>query len=752
MITFNDCYSSLWNKKIVYAPNGFGKTTNANYLFDYYVDLGYRPLIFTRKKIESLVQNYGNNVFFGETAINAEENKRIIDEYKESNNVKKYFKDNYGSHAISKLKKLSFFIQVNNFKSFDDFGEVLKIDFINTNIFEENESIVLDKILDFEIYNQANILLNSKDNIKKIKVFKRYQLVDDDILKCLDMLKTFAINDEKNNCPLCGKRFLTKEKLIEAIEKKRTKYRLMESKNLYNLLVNLTSKIHELYYGNELLRDILYNFDENLLTEIKGMIKLISNYVYICQKVNISIANYFGNIQIGDGECIVDLKRQYVSNENKILLEKNNISNVQSFTRFIINELSNIISIDNNIHFDAVPNKLEIAIYLEDNQPVSSLYDVLSESEIKRFSLVVLRALIRYGKYDTLILDDPIDSYDDYYLLVACDYIKTIVKETKLINWFILTNNFTALTNISSILKCDSIIYYYNPDDIFTINNFNVEYFVATHKEIEVISKNELELLVKYLKGQLDVDDKLAYITLIVTLRNFNTLILKKYDKLVIKNGSKIHNTICAYNTDIDYCNDIKRIIEHYYMHYDENLDSIMGINSNTLEVKRIIDLFNRICKTKSNIISTYKNDLSSLCDMRKNVVHTQFNNFSGSKIIALVFIKICIVSYLKYEFEKQLITKLKNKYSYSNADISIICNINSLWKKIDKSKELSSLNNYGAEAYLKDYFSVFEKNKLLFNLFDHGLEQMFPPYIATNVKDIKKFKVEIDQLEYLYQ
>ena len=59
--------------------------------------------------------------------------------------------------------------------------------------------------------------------------------------------------------------------------------------------------------------------------------------------------------------------------------------------------------------------------------------------------------------------------------------------------------------------------------------------------------------------------------------------------------------------------------------------------------------------------------------------------------------------------------------------------------KKINKASEINTLSSRGADIYIEEYLKVYESNKLLFNLFDHALEQMFPPYIATNVKDIKK-------------
>lgn len=750
MIGFSNSFQATWNKKIIYAPNGFGKTTNSNKLYTFCLNAGFRPLIFTRKSIEELIKSYGNIVYFGKTAINAEENKKIVDEYSKTDTVKKYFKDNYGTYSIKTLKEKSFFIRAFEFKKLDNFAEILKLKYNEKDIFNEDESIELDKKLDYELYNLVSELLDSKDMIKKEKKYKRLEIVDDKIFESLDALIELAKNNDKLRCPLCGKKFKSKEKLIEAIEKKKGTYRLVEKNNLYGLLSNVNIRIHNLYYNDDIIHDVLYNFDEDLLTSIEGMIRLITNYQQLCIKVGLSMCNYFGEIEI-NSDRISELAKKYIENETKISTEKSDITNVNSFTKFIIKELKKIIYADNSISFDSIPNKLEVVVKFEDGKLVQDLYDVLSESEVKRFSLVVLRALIKYGKYDTLVLDDPIDSYDDYYLLVACDYIKNIVSENKLLNWYILTNNFSALSNISSILKCDSIIYYYNPDDIFTTNNFSISSFIANYKEIEIISKNELKLLNDYLNGKLNSDMNLTYISMIVTLRNFKSLVLKKYDKLTIKKGIKIYGTIAGYESDLDYNNNIREIVEHYYMHYDEDVSPSLMVNSNNIEVFRIIDLYSRICTINTSLTTTFSTDSTSLCNLRENMALTSFNSFTGSKIINLIFHKICIVSYLKYEFEKQLIIKLKNKYSYSSSDIKTICSTFSLAQKILKAKDLNKINSYHAEDYLNEYHNVFDGNKLLFNLFDHALEQMFPPYIATNVKDIKKFKLEIDMLDSKY-
>ena len=80
--------------------------------------------------------------------------------------------------------------------------------------------------------------------------------------------------------------------------------------------------------------------------------------------------------------------------------------------------------------------------------------------------------------------------------------------------------------------------------------------------------------------------------------------------------------------------------------------------------------------------------------------------------------------------------------------EIQLNGNEKSLGKKINKASEISILSSRGADTYIEEYSKVYDSNKLLFNLFDHALEQMFPPYIATNVKDIKKFRLEMEELD----
>ena len=84
--------------------------------------------------------------------------------------------------------------------------------------------------------------------------------------------------------------------------------------------------------------------------------------------------------------------------------------------------------------------------------------------------------------------------------------------------------------------------------------------------------------------------------------------------------------------------------------HYDEDVSPSLMVNSNNIEVFRIIDLYSRICTINTSLTTTFSTDSTSLCNLRENMALTSFNSFTGSKIINLIFHKICIVSYLKYE------------------------------------------------------------------------------------------------------
>ena len=71
------------------------------------------------------------------------------------------------------MKEKSFFIHLSNLKKLDNFEEILNINGDFEDIFPEDEAIYFDKNIDYEIYEQVETLLASKDSIKKEKKYKR---------------------------------------------------------------------------------------------------------------------------------------------------------------------------------------------------------------------------------------------------------------------------------------------------------------------------------------------------------------------------------------------------------------------------------------------------------------------------------------------------------------------------------------------------------------------------------------------------
>lgn len=738
MIRYSNSLINLWNKKIIYAPNGFGKTTNARKLYNDTAS-DFLPLLFTRKEIENLLSFDNSKIFLGKTANQAKNNDKLKKEFLDKNdNIKDFFKKYYKSKSISKLNKISFFIKYFNIKKFDDINSFCKIETDSVAFYDLDVAIKIDNILNYDIYNDVLFLLDNENQIKEVANDELLTCVNEEIINSLNCLFDYVKKIKSNQCPLCGHVYKEYDNLVDAINVKISSYKVEDEDNLYLKLLevfrNIVKTFSDLSFANILFTK---SYNSSTLTE---MLDVIKNYKKICEKTIDTLCVYVCKIKLESYE-LGTIIRNFNLNKADIDKEKSNIKQIKSFQNFILNELNKIISVDSNVEFVPLSGDLTIKIKTEDGDNLD-LYNILSESEVKRLSLIVLKGMIKYGKYNLLILDDPIDSYDDYYLYIVCEYIKNILSIKKITNWYLLTNNYTALCCLSKILKCDSIIYYYSPDCLLN-GNFVIDNFTSDYREIEQGSKSEIQLLYDFLKNKLDADPNLSFLAFIVTLRNIKQLVLNNYAYLKLYKHKKFDN---------NYMSDVKRIIEHFYMHYDNIIDSNFNINSNTLTIGNVFDLFERLCKPNRAIETIFKQNNNYIEHFRQMLISRNFSSFKGSKFINLIFAKICLVSYFKYKYEKMLINKLIIKYKYSNNDILTIINTNSLGEKIGVAEQLSKKKYLSSLNFINEYKLVYENNNLLFNLFDHALEYMFPPYIAANLKDIKKFKDDIDTINLKYK
>lgn len=745
MIIYQKNFIEDWNKKIIYAPNGFGKTTNANKLFND-LSLNNKPLIFTRRKIENLVGSYNNEIYFGETAKNVEKNKKLKDTLKSTKMINNFFKKNYSSSDIRKLRGSSFFINKLKIKHLDDIEDFMELSFnyvSNNNI---NEVIELDKSLNYSMYEEIGNLLTIEDKEKFERKITNKTYISKEIYDYLLKLKEYVEYSKPFSCPLCGTKFKDEEEILLSIEKKLNEYYYDDLQNLYERLLKIYKEIKKIAVLNKYLFQDNFEIGEEEFAP-KNMLKVLCRFTFLCEENVKNIAYILGNLFIDNEYTLSKMIKEY--NENKLMVsnERQNIDNINNFNEYIIDELKKITT--NNVDFIPIKGKLGIKIIVDGSELDNTIYNILSESEIKRFSIVVLRALIKFGNYDALILDDPIDSYDDYYVDIACNYINEVVQEDKLKYWYILTNMFEALLKFSQILNKDSKIYYQSPDYIFDSTCDQIESFDAKSSEVKVLSNNELILFNNYMNGNLKIDKDLGLITFIVTVRNFKTIILEQYPNVKIVQKQDSINGKAELVEDKNINEDIKKYIEHYYMHFDEKIDDIAKINSYTLPINIIANIFNRIIN--SELLNKYINNNDSIVELREKMAKIPFNQLSGFKIMNLIFKKIVIVSYLKFSFEELLILKLKNNYNYTNEEIEEICQAKSLGKKYNCALEKNNKNQRKADNFLNEYNKVMMDNQVLYNSFDHGLSRMIPPYIATSVIDIKKFKDKIETLKTKY-
>ena len=72
--------------------------------------------------------------------------------------------------------------------------------------------------------------------------------------------------------------------------------------------------------------------------------------------------------------------------------------------------------------------------------------------------------------------------------------------------------------------------------------------------------------------------------------------------------------------------------------------------------------------------------------------------------------------------------------------------NTKSLEKKIEKAKKKAT-GNLMAEDLVNKIKVIHRKHGTLINNYDHALARMYPPYLSTSIKDIKKLKDDIENV-----
>ncbi len=741
MLYFNDSKIMEWNKKVVYAPNSFGKTTSANSLYKKHYDMGGKVDIFSRQKIQSLVSNFGSKFFLGAKS-GLEARKAEIEEWlKKNKTLVNVFSYKSKAKNTSELKENSFYCSFQNIKnlySIPEIPEQYKVKSKLLKKFSLEDVKTLDQNLSHELFNKIDSFLKELEgyeliNYKTSAEVSNYEVSENVLLEIQDIYFYCKFN-KVNKCYLCGKKFKSHDALLEHIENRMSELKVDEKKE---------SKLKQLVYEVIKLRDdskdkILLDLFNKEYSTVKRQVALLSFYRNICLCCISYMHNEVLSSKIEDSDSISDntiynliLEKENI--EKKLKEKKKTKKQIKTFNDYIINEMRKFLILNDRINVEPLQDTCGLSFKISGK--VVDPYEILSESEIKRLSLIVLKAEVRYQHIETLILDDPIDSYDDYNKRIACQYISELVTKRSLKQWYIFTNDFECVYYLSKCLKAPTIFNLQDIDRVFNSSSNDIE-VECNCKQVGVIAKNDLYFLDYFInrkQSNFEFDTDIFLCALTLTLRNVKTDFLNKYDNISISNS--------PFLTKNDWSNHIKTYIEGYTEHYDI-------INSPIVEIKDVVLPFYSLSTNhrssfptlnirNNNTFETYRENVSKAVLPRNNTY---------SDVVNYLFKKVVIVNYLKYELEKKLMLLVKN--TFTTTDFSSVESINSgLGNRIAEAIKINKTIGYGLEIKLNKIESIHKNFSSLYNSIDHGTTLMISPYLSTSVKDIENFKNEINKI-----
>lgn len=726
-----------WNKKVVYAPNAFGKTTSSNYLKDYYNDNGEKVEIFTRKKIESLVASFEDNFYIGKYAKLEQKISEIKNQLDNEKIIEKIMKHTKQKSAAT-LKKCSFYCDyanISNTKSIPNIDkDILRKKKFLLN-YSSDELKELDYILKLDLYSEINNFL-SQNIDKKLKTKKLKAELDNNevveyIFKDIHELYLYCKNNKVTKCYLCGKSFKSHDQLLTHIESRFSELKITEDKVI--ILNGLINRVMEMIGDSRILNDLLSSQKNNTFNQ---QLSTISLFKTICE----ADISYFHNL-------VLDYKIKVNENEEvevKELVKTNNkISNILNeslskdritrFNNYVKGKIDKLLNFNSDIKITFYEDKCGMQFYLKGKK--IKPYELLSESEVKRLSLIVLDAEIRYQHIKTVILDDPIDSYDDYNKRLACNYIKDILSRKSINNWYIFTNDFECVYYLAIGLQCKINFCLDDINEIF--NNSKQDIIVECKwKEMkDYIAKNDLYYLDYFVNARASrflYDADILFCALTLTLRNVKTDFLNKFNNIeIIDNNNALNKQ--------NWSQYVKEYIEGYAEHYDINYSS-------TIEVKDIakpfLEMYVKQKSVPSRLIQN-SDKFEQYREMTAKANLSYINNYTY--IINYLFKKVVIINYLKYELEKKLMLLVKNNFTALELS-EVESQKSGLFSRIQKADEINKQKAVKIDGINK-INRIHIKYSSLYNPIDHGTTLLISPYLSTSIKDIINFKNEISKI-----
>jgi len=762
---------------VVFAPNGFGKTRFAGYLQEELTKQKLTVGLFTRRTIDSLVAMDEKSLFFGKTAKDAYDARRIEEAIDDTKTIKNIAKKETNSTAFSKMAEKSCFFAYfkDKISKFDanvllpGLEEAKKMTGDTFQNLSQDSLLAIDASLDGDLLKEILSILPETTNFID-EAGKRNQISDEDkaffekyrgIVKIQNLLE----------CPMCGAKQATSQDLFAKITEKISSYIGTSQLDLASKVRDFSAEVYAIYQKN----DFVHHYFADFSIDPQNKIQILVGYKDLCLKEIRTYRDFLLSLPSGDPDSptLGGVSVLYVGKKNNVAQEADKVKKEAVIAPFICEEFDRLIHRPAGVVISPSENGLQIDV-TRDGKPVKSLYEFFSESEYKRLALIVLKAFVKYLDYDCVILDDPIDSYDDYYLSMACDYISDLLlQDCANKKWYLLTNNTNCLIQIVRNTQCNSVVITENPDNLFSStttpnsssgtgssvsgssgggnsggnNSGNGNFSIpCSPHDIDLINTSEMVLQAGYLNPSCAFSDfhitasdfssdALPYLAFLVTLRNMRDVVDRKYDFYEATHWTMPYT---------DYDSEVSDVVERCFMHFDpfSVRPGVPGLNSMNLQLNHVGNVYKDTVVVSNPAVAALQVSSNLVINERTNVLSRPFLSHGGSALLNLIFFFILSISKLKYDFEEKLITTLQSR-GVSQADLCIIISAHGLDCKLSKAKATSSIYSI-APSFINSGYAIFSNYRTIINDFDHGLTRMYPPYLSLSLRDLQKFKDDI--------
>ncbi len=700
-----------WSNRVIFSPNATGKTRVTNALKKKLSHLNVQ--VFTSKAIADLVNTSTKDIYIGKSSSKQLENSNLVAKYDNPEVFADLLNKYYGTTTATKLRDNSAIFGYFEFTNYRRLMDIFsRIKSYSSNDKEIQNFWEIDKLI------QPN-LVKSIQKLKPPKVIKDIirTVVPTSILDSLKNIGEYINLYMLHICPVCGHDYDSYDDLRETVDNFINQYTTAEKDDLNNHVNEVWIEFKKIYSKDSPLWNHLKDVESTLITD---RFTILVTYVEL---FNMVVKSFLNNLIMMfptiDEDYIV-----YKQNTNVIDEEKEAILNKKEFQDNVIQRLQDLVPLPNNI----VPmfnkkSELEITIDGNKNKP----YDVLSDSELKRLSLAVLFASIEFNDVVYLILDDPVDSYDDHNIVKASEYIGTFLSENKNIQWTIFSHFYDSLYYILESVKTDTVdVFLRDPDFIYNPTRDRIPpiiYFSLSTDAFKTLRDNEIELLRKSM--EVDSTDQL-YLQKDFMMLSF----LGTYRSIILSINNHFKKS-----TSYTLVKSKTRKFEASYLHYNEK------VPLTTADIEQLYkDWYDNISLTGYFYNEYFDPTLqinSLRTDLLNKVGYRRIN--ANNPLLKTILFKILSVTESKYNIEKKLIDEMKLN-GETRTSIKGVINTCMLGNKINYALALSP-------GKYEKFNVLYLKYKNLINDYSHSTIRMVPPYLSMSVYELSQLVADISVL-----